>query len=380
MPLSARAPGPDRSLVRARNRIDAELARTVRRADLTQAAEHDGLKSMRSWLRGHARLSDARPSSWSAAAGRWSTCRRWRRRSPTGRSPPSRSTRRAGHHAGAAGAGRRAGRRPGRGRRVLAVLATEVPTASCGRPSAPTPALDPDGTEPDPTEGRSLSMSQHSAAAFSGGSPLDAVGGEKVATALESIAAADPAAPGTPHPRPASAATRSSSWRRRLASGQLPILRTVKPHVGVMIGIDDLVDPATGPGAAPPAWARRSPPPGPAGWPATATSPASSSARTRSPGPGPQPAGRRRPTCAGPSSCATDCVFAGCEAPALVRRPPRPALGRRRRDLPGELSAAVRTPPHARSTTASGSSEIPTADGTPTAPTAPRSFLAPAAL
>src|SRR3954463_4193299 len=46
-------------LVRARNRIDAELARTVRRAELTQAAEHDGLKAMASWLRGHARLSPA---------------------------------------------------------------------------------------------------------------------------------------------------------------------------------------------------------------------------------------------------------------------------------------------------------------------------------
>src|SRR3954471_12176827 len=46
-------------LVRARNRIDAELARTVRIAELTQAAERDGLKSMRSWLRGHARLSTA---------------------------------------------------------------------------------------------------------------------------------------------------------------------------------------------------------------------------------------------------------------------------------------------------------------------------------
>jgi len=46
-------------LVRARNRIDAELARTVRIADLTQAPEHDGLTTMRSWLRGHARLPAA---------------------------------------------------------------------------------------------------------------------------------------------------------------------------------------------------------------------------------------------------------------------------------------------------------------------------------
>src|SRR3954449_3372027 len=46
-------------LVAARNRIDAELARTVRRAELVQAPEHDGLKTMASWLRGHARLSPA---------------------------------------------------------------------------------------------------------------------------------------------------------------------------------------------------------------------------------------------------------------------------------------------------------------------------------
>src|SRR3954464_8715108 len=46
-------------LVAARNRIDAELARTVRRAELAQGQEHDGLKTMHSWLRGHARLSPA---------------------------------------------------------------------------------------------------------------------------------------------------------------------------------------------------------------------------------------------------------------------------------------------------------------------------------
>ena len=35
-----------------------------------------------------------------------------------------------------------------------------------------------------------------------------------------------------------------------LASGRLPVLRTVKPHVIVRIDLDDLVDPATGPAAA----------------------------------------------------------------------------------------------------------------------------------
>ena len=44
-------------LMRARNRLDAELTRRVRRCDVIQAAEHDGLASMASWLRGHVRLS-----------------------------------------------------------------------------------------------------------------------------------------------------------------------------------------------------------------------------------------------------------------------------------------------------------------------------------
>ncbi|HEY0400706.1 MAG TPA: endonuclease, partial [Blastococcus sp.] len=44
-------------LLAVRNRVDAELTRTVREADVVQASEHDGLKSMVSWLRGHGRLS-----------------------------------------------------------------------------------------------------------------------------------------------------------------------------------------------------------------------------------------------------------------------------------------------------------------------------------
>src|SRR3712207_2345662 len=46
-------------LLEARNRIDAELSRSVREAELQQAPEDDGLKSMHSWLRGHGRLSSS---------------------------------------------------------------------------------------------------------------------------------------------------------------------------------------------------------------------------------------------------------------------------------------------------------------------------------
>ncbi len=51
----------DRSaeLIRGRNRIDAELIRTIRVADARLACEHDGLKTMSSWLRNHTRLSAA---------------------------------------------------------------------------------------------------------------------------------------------------------------------------------------------------------------------------------------------------------------------------------------------------------------------------------
>src|SRR3954449_8703372 len=45
-----------RRLLRARNRLEAQLARAVREGELTQAAEADGPVSMQAWLRGHARL------------------------------------------------------------------------------------------------------------------------------------------------------------------------------------------------------------------------------------------------------------------------------------------------------------------------------------
>ena len=51
-----------RALVAERNRIDAELARTVRAAENRQAFEHDGTRSAQAWLRGHCRLSNAAAS------------------------------------------------------------------------------------------------------------------------------------------------------------------------------------------------------------------------------------------------------------------------------------------------------------------------------
>src|SRR3712207_5663401 len=44
-------------LLVARNRLAAEVARTVREAEVSGAAEVDGLTTMASWLRGHGHLS-----------------------------------------------------------------------------------------------------------------------------------------------------------------------------------------------------------------------------------------------------------------------------------------------------------------------------------
>src|SRR5688500_3960502 len=48
-----------RRLVAEQNRLAAELAAAVRDCEVHQSAEHDGLKSMKSWLRTHPRLSGA---------------------------------------------------------------------------------------------------------------------------------------------------------------------------------------------------------------------------------------------------------------------------------------------------------------------------------
>ncbi len=237
-----------RGLVRARNMIDAELARTTRRAELAQAAEHDGLKSMKSWLRSHTRLSG------SAVTGLVKSGR-------------------AQEHLPAMAAAFAAGHITADQVELFAQITTpealdkaaaaEVDLAEIEKAfvavavtdphrdlqkavGAYLLALDPDGREPDPTEGRSLSLVQHPDGAVTGGFTLDLVGGEKLSAALESIAAKSRCA----------GDERSRAQRlgdalvqladMYLASGDLPKLRTVKPHVGVLIGIEDLVNPSDG--------------------------------------------------------------------------------------------------------------------------------------
>src|SRR3954447_26674720 len=241
-----------RRLSAARNRLDPQLTGAVRDAENHQSSEHDGLKSMRSWLRTHTRLPD--PAA--------------RRLIDTGRALSALPAVEAAFTAGLIGADQvtaiapiaapeRLERAAAAGVDVAAVEAELVAVAARlphQRLRAAvhyyTARLDPDGPEPDPTAGRTLTLSRLLDGRYTGRLELDAVGGEKVATAIEAIAAASRCA----------ADERTAAQRRgdalvqladlALASGQLPTLPTVKPQVIVTIPLADLSDPGTGPGAA----------------------------------------------------------------------------------------------------------------------------------
>jgi hypothetical protein len=239
-------------LVRASNRIAAELTRTVRHAEVTQAAEHDGLASMQSWLRGHARLSPG-------AAGQMVR---------NGRALEQLPAVAAGFADGAVTPDQVAVAAPvvavdnqqaaaAQGVDLAAVdaalaeVAATQPHAQLGRVVGHYLArLDPDGPEPDPTEGRSLTLSRHSDGCLSLRGQLDPVGGEKLQAALESIVQATRPKGDTRTRAQQQADALVQLADNALAAGQLPICRTVKPQLIVTIGLEDLLDPSSGPGAA----------------------------------------------------------------------------------------------------------------------------------
>jgi hypothetical protein len=231
-------------LVAVQNRIAAELTRTVRLADTRQAAEHDGLKAMPSWLRGHCRLSAGAASQLvrsgralehlpavAAAFGEGEV-----------------SAAQVAVIAGAVTAGNVA-RADAQGvdlapfDQVWAQVASQASFDALGPAvKAYENALDPDGPEPDPTEGRRLSMVRHADGSGTGRFDLDAIGFEKVAAAVESIVQKS-----RPRGDERSRAQQNADalvqlCDNQLASGNLPMLRTQQPHVIVTIDVEDLAD------------------------------------------------------------------------------------------------------------------------------------------
>jgi hypothetical protein len=246
--LLARAGG----LVGAVNRLAAVLTRTVRECDAMGASEDDGLKTMAAWLRGHARYSTSAAAKLVAAGRALDHLPGVAGAFAAGAVTPAQ----VGVIADAVGPEEltRAAAQGVDLAEIDAALVTVATTAPHDRLVEVVKhyreALDPDGKEPDPTEGRRLSLTRNADGSWNLRGRLDAVGGEKVATALEST---------TQAARP-KGDTRTRAQRQAdsfvqiadnaLATGQLPVLRTVKPHVVVTLPAEDLFAADKRPGAA----------------------------------------------------------------------------------------------------------------------------------
>ena len=235
-----------------RNRLDAEITRTVRECELTGAAEGDGLKSMAPWLRGHAHLSPAEasrvvrsgralehlPAAAAAFADGSITTGQVAVIAPVAAGEALEAAAAQGIDLGAVEAS-------------LVVVATGESHEKLAQVvHVYREALDPDGVEPDPTEGRRLSVTRHADGARSIRGELDAVGGEKLEAALESFVQADRPAGETRTRAQQLADALVQLADNALASGSLPTLRTVKPHIVLNLDVEDFVDPAPAPGAA----------------------------------------------------------------------------------------------------------------------------------
>ncbi|QNG36246.1 DUF222 domain-containing protein [Geodermatophilaceae bacterium NBWT11] len=235
-------------LVEFVNRASAELTRTVRHADVVGAAEHDGLKSMQSLLRGHHHFS-------SGAAAAVVRAGRVLEHLPRLQAAFAEGAVTAAQVGVVADALRPCDIAAAAEQDVdldafdeaWTEVARTLPHAKLATAvNAFRTALDPDGPEPDPTEGRSLTFSRRADGSGSGRFDLDPVGFEKALAAIESIVQAD---------RPlGDLRTRAQQQGdalvqlcdNALAASDLPFLRTVKPQVVVTIDLEDLVDPATG--------------------------------------------------------------------------------------------------------------------------------------
>ncbi|MGY1792652.1 DUF222 domain-containing protein [Geodermatophilus sp. SYSU D00525] len=211
------------ALVAERNRVDARLARAVRSAENQQAPERDGQESMASWLRGHCRLSPAEAS----------------RLVRNGRALEHLPALAEAHEAGLVSAEQVAvAARAVTPERLasaleqgvdLAVIDAVLTGVAVEREYADLVQvvqhycddLDPDGPEPDPTEGRSLTLARHADGSLTIRGHLDAVGGERLQTALEAHVQADRLA-GDERTRAQRLGGRAGATVRQRAGGREP--------------------------------------------------------------------------------------------------------------------------------------------------------------
>ena len=241
-----------RELVVAAHRVHAELTRVVRRTDVRGASERDGARTARAWLRGVPRISGAWAGDLVRHGRALESLPATARAYAEGWIGPDQvdviAVVVAPAHLDLARA---------QGIDVGAVEAALVQLACVGTHRQLQQAvgeylarLDPDGAEPDPTTERAVTLVQHPDGSWTIGGHLDAVGGQRVATALESVQAASRCAGDerTRAQRTGDALVQLAD--DQLAGGDLPVLRGTKPQVVVTVPLSDLTGSDTSPGAA----------------------------------------------------------------------------------------------------------------------------------
>ena len=241
-----------RRLTAAANRVTALQAAAVRDAEIHQSAEHDGLKSMKSWLRTHARLSGAAITALIKQGRAAALLPAVEAAFLAGRltpdqvdaiaviATPENLDRAAAQHIDLEVI-----------EQALVTIATTQPhTRLAAEVGAYLARLDPDGREPDPTEDRALTVVQHPDGAVTLGGSLDQHGGETVMTALEAYAAKSRCARDSRTRAQRLADALVQICAHFLATGDAPQLRSNPAQLLVMIDEKDLVAPGNDPAAA----------------------------------------------------------------------------------------------------------------------------------
>jgi hypothetical protein len=241
-----------RRLTAAANRITALQAHAVRDAEVHQAAEHDGLKTMKSWLRTHARLSGAAITGLIKQGRAMAHLPAVEAAFLTGRLTPDQvdtiAVIIAPEHLGRAIAQQID---LAAIEHALIDVATSQPYAKlCTAVGHYLNRLDPDGREPDPTEQRSLTLVQHPDGTVTGGLALDQHGGETVMTALEAAAAKSRSAGDTRTRAQRIADALVQVCANFLATGDAPRIRTNPAQLLVMVDERKLTAPGNDPAAA----------------------------------------------------------------------------------------------------------------------------------
>jgi hypothetical protein len=241
-----------RDLVAERNRIDAELARTVRVADSKRAFAGDGQRTAASWLRGHCRLSKQAASQVVRNGRALEQLPAVEEQHAAGAltadqveviaqiTAPKYARLIDAHGGTVAGVGE-----------VLTRFAVAQPHDKLTRlVHQVLDQLDQDGPEPDPTDERFLTIVTHADGSITGRFHLDPLGAQKVQAALEAHRQADRPA-GDERTLGQQQADALVQWAdNTLAAGTAPLLRRHRPQVAVKIGSGDLADLATGKGTA----------------------------------------------------------------------------------------------------------------------------------